>query len=305
MPDDDPEFFGSDAHVAMQTTVLRMGPLLRGRAGFCTAGRLAVISLLALSASAQAADDVDLKHLKATNSCFRCDLSEAELREANLSGADLREANLFGAELFAADLSGADLTDIYLIDADLSGADLTNADLRFANLNGANLRGANLTGADLTKATLSQADLSKADLSEAFLLKARLFHTNLTGTNLAKTDWDNAFCRDPAVNQNFLCTLEELKAAGALVALTDPPHGFSGTALFNFDIAPFGTPVTATIGSTEVATATVTTDGAYKFRIHQPPGQSYVGKEITFKVGGFAAAATSTWEAGKEDFLNL
>ncbi len=39
MLDDDPEFFGSDAHVAMQRTVLRMAPLLRGSAGFCTAGR--------------------------------------------------------------------------------------------------------------------------------------------------------------------------------------------------------------------------------------------------------------------------
>ena len=134
MPDDDPEFFGSDAHVAMQITVLRMGPLLRGSAGFCTAGRLAVISLLALSASAQAADDVDLKRLEATNSCFRCDLSEAELREANLSGADLREANLFGAELFAADLSGADLR----------GANLARTRLRRANLTGADLRGADL-----------------------------------------------------------------------------------------------------------------------------------------------------------------
>ena len=43
MPDDDPEFFGSDAHVAMQSTVLRMGPLLRGSAGFCTAGRCIIV----------------------------------------------------------------------------------------------------------------------------------------------------------------------------------------------------------------------------------------------------------------------
>ena len=229
----------------------------------------------------------------------------ANLPGIDLSGANLPAANFYGAYLAGADLTGVNLVGANLQRADLSGSDLTNADLRFADLNGANLRGANLTGANLTKATLSQADLSKADLTEAYLLTARMFHTNLTGTNLARTDWNNAFCRDPAVNQNFLCTLEELKAAGALVALTDPPHGFSGTALINFDIAPFGTPVTATIGSTEVAATTVTTHGAYKFRIHQPPSQAYVGKEITFKVGGFAAAATSTWEAGKEDVLNL
>ena len=83
---------------------------------------LAVISLLALSASAQAVDDIDLKHLKATNRCFKCDLSEAKLREANLSGADLREANLFGAELFGADLSGADLRGANLVRAQIGRA---------------------------------------------------------------------------------------------------------------------------------------------------------------------------------------
>ena len=228
------------------------------------------------------------------------DLSGADLREAHFAEADFYQANLSGATLTDANLVGA-----YLQSADLSGANLSNADLRFADLSGANLGGANLTGADLTKAIFIQANLSKANLSEARLLATKLYFADLTGTNLAKTDWNNAYCRDPAVNQIFLCTLEELQAAGALVTLTDPPHGFSGKALINFDIAPNGTPVTATIGSTEVAATTVTTDGAYKFRIHQPAGQNYVGKEITFTVGGFAAAATSTWEAGKEDFLNL
>ena len=229
----------------------------------------------------------------------------AYLPGIDLSDANLPSANFYGAYLAGANLTGANLVSANLQRADLSGADLTNADLRFANLNGANLRGANLTGANLIKATLSQADLSKADLSEAFLLTAKLFHTKLDGTNLARTDWNNAFCRDPAVELNFSCTLEELKAAGALVAVTDPPHVFSGSALINYDVAPDGTIVTAMIGATEVATTKVTRDGAYTFRIHQPSGQSYVGKEITFKVGGFAAEATSTWEAGKVDVLNL
>ena len=245
------------------------------------------------------------KEIESLSSARVDGLVGADLRGVDLSGANLPAVNFYKANLSGVVLTGANLIGADLNRTDLSGADLSNADLRFANLNGANLSGANLTGANLTKATLNQADLSRADLSEAFLLTARLFHTKLTGTNLAKTDWNNAFCRDPAEDQNFLCTLEELQAAGALVALTDPPHGFSGTALFNFDFAPDGTPVTATIGTTEVAMTTVTTDGAYKFRIHQPPGQSYEGKEITFKVGGFAAAATSTWEAGKEEFLNL
>ena len=219
--------------------------------------------------------------------------------------AALRVEGLVGANLPGIDLSGANLPAANFHRAYLAGADLSNADLRFAELNGANLSGADLTGANLSKATLSQADLSKADLSEAFLLTARLFNTNLTGTNLAKTDWNNAYCRDPATDQNFLCTLEELQAAGALAALTDPPHRFSGTALIDPDLAPDGTTVIATIGATEVASTKVTTGGSYKFRIHQPPGQSFAGKEITFKVGGFSALATATWEAGGENLLNL
>lgn len=228
------------------------------------------------------------------------DLHGLDLSEVNLPSADLYKANLSGAVLTGATLIGAKLQS-----ADLSGADLTNADLRFADLNGANLRGANLTGANLTEATLSQADLSNANLSEAYLFMAKLFHTKLVGTNFARTEWNNAYCRDPAVEQNFWCNIDELKAAGALVTLTDPPHGFSGTALINYDIAPVGTPVTATIGTTEVATTTVTTGGAYTFRIFPPPGRSYVGQEITFLVGGFAATVTATWEAGREEFLNL
>ena len=229
----------------------------------------------------------------------------ANLPGIDLSGANLPAANFHRAYLAGADLTGANLVGAILQRADLSGADLSNADLRFAELNGANLSGADLTGANLSKATLSQADLSKADLSEAFPLTARLFNTNLTGTNLAKTDWNNAYCRNPATDQNFLCTLEELQAAGALAALTDPPHRFSGIALIDPDLAPDGPTVIATIGATEVASTKVTTGGSYKFRIHQPPGQSFAGKEITFKVGGFSALATATWEAGGENLLNL
>jgi len=128
----------------------------------------AVISLLALSASAQAVDDIDLKHLKATNRCFKCDLSEAKLREANLSGADLREANLFGAQLFGADLSGADLRGANLTRSRLRGADLTGADLSYAYLGGAYLSGAELSGADLSEPDLQlTSELTQQQVSSA------------------------------------------------------------------------------------------------------------------------------------------
>ena len=228
-----------------------------------------------------------------------------DLRGVDLSGANLPGANFYQANLSGVDLSGANLIGALLPRVDLSGADLSNADLRSADLNGANLTGDNLTGANLTKAILNQANLAKADLSEAFLLTARLFHTGLTGTNLAKTDWYSAYCFDPAFEVNFWCTLAILQGRGALVTDTPPPHTFSGMALVNFGAAPPDTIVTATISAIEVASTEVTTDGAYSFRIHEPPGQFFDGKEITFKVGGFTASTTSTWEAGGVDTLNL
>jgi len=82
--------------------------------------------VLALAATpASAFDAKQLAKFKATNSCEKCDLSEAnlkwaKLRGANLSGANLKDANLSGADLRKAKLSGADL----------SGADLEKADLK-------------------------------------------------------------------------------------------------------------------------------------------------------------------------------
>ena len=77
--------------------------------------------------SVQAIDDIDLKHLKATNNCFGCDLSEAELREANLSGADLREA-----DLGEADLSGADLHEVNLSGVGSAQAPSSNNTFRYS-----------------------------------------------------------------------------------------------------------------------------------------------------------------------------
>ena len=229
----------------------------------------------------------------------------ADLSGIDLSGANLPSANLYNADLSGSNLSGANLVGTALPSANLSRADLSNADLRFADLNGANLSGANLTGADLTRAILSQADLSGADLSEAFLLRVDLSNANLTGANLAKTDWNNALCRNPDIFPNAWCTLKELQAAGALAALTSSPHVFSGMALINYEAAPPRTTVTATIGSVEVAETVVTTEGAYKFRVHEPSGQNFTGKEITFKIGGSTASTTATWKAGGDDVLNL
>ena len=79
--------------------------------------------LMGLSWHVGAFDEDDLKKLKATNECLKCDLSRV---------------NLKGAYLYAANLTGAWLSGVNLTDANLTGADLTDAE----NFNTANTTGA-------------------------------------------------------------------------------------------------------------------------------------------------------------------
>ena len=77
--------------------------------------------------TAQASDPTQLEQFLRTNSCPKCDLTEANLlglgmAKADLRGAFLGSANLYRANLLEADLTGADLTG-----ADLSGANLKDA----------------------------------------------------------------------------------------------------------------------------------------------------------------------------------
>jgi len=71
------------------------------------------------ASSASAFDPDDLQRLRDTSECYKCDLSEADLR-----GAFLREADIS--------------------DADLSGADLTNANLSRATMKGVTLCNTNM-----------------------------------------------------------------------------------------------------------------------------------------------------------------
>ena len=59
------------------------------------------------ASSASAFDPADLKKLKGTNGCVKCDLTRANLSYANLCGAELPGANLTSAKLSGAKLEGA------------------------------------------------------------------------------------------------------------------------------------------------------------------------------------------------------
>ncbi len=148
----------------------------------------------------------NVKKLKETKSCPRCDLADAQLRAmdltganltgANLTGATLSGVNLAGASLTGANLSGANLREVNLRDVDLTGANLTGANLTGAKLTGANLTGAKLPGVNLTEVDLTGvvltgvdlagADLTKVDLPGVALSEANLREANLTGANLSR-----------------------------------------------------------------------------------------------------------------------
>ena len=70
---------------------------------------LPIFFLFLFSAQTGAFDEGDLKKLKATNACVKCDLSGTNLSGANLKGANLDGANLQDAILDNAILTGANL----------------------------------------------------------------------------------------------------------------------------------------------------------------------------------------------------
>ena len=147
---------------------------------------LPIFFLFLFSAQTGAFDEGDLKKLKATNACVKCDLSGT-----NLSGENLKGANLDGANLQEANLEGANLEWAYLHGANLKGANLERANLGWAVLFDANLTGAILREADLWEAYLKVANLSRANLTRANLTDA-----DLTNAIMMKAIVQGAiFCR--------------------------------------------------------------------------------------------------------------
>lgn len=123
-----------------------------------------------------------VQQLMETNSCIRCDLSNADL-----SGLDLDKANLEGSNLSGANLANADLSGAYLVGADLIGANLTETDLSRAKLGLANLASARMDAVDL-----HAASLPLANLQDTTMIKAKLDGANLTGAYLVNVDLSEA-----------------------------------------------------------------------------------------------------------------
>ena len=182
-----------------------------------------ILLLFFLSGELFAYKNSDLKKLKNTKKCIKCDLSGANLQYTNLSGSNLNKANLSKANLSKANLNKANLSETNLNKANLRRADLTGVDLRNANLKSAKLTGADLTGAILSGAILTGAILSWAKLVDGDLTGADLRGANLTGTNLK-----NAKLTKIIIDKKVISTNEFLERSAGVtseVAFEKPSLG--------------------------------------------------------------------------------
>jgi len=97
--------------------------------------------------------------------------------------------------------------------------------------------------------------------------------------------------------------------ATALAQQPPLPSVFGGTAILDGATAADGTEVSAWIDGAKVATTTVNPNGNnpgnYALKIPQPPGRSYNGQEVAFRIGDFTTAEIGTWEGSGGGILNL
>ena len=82
------------------------------------------------------------------------------------------------------------------------------------------------------------------------------------------------------------------------------PHAFLGAATINGSPAADGTVVAALVDGRQVAAKSVS-GGSYPVLLVEPDGDSFVGKVVTFTIGGFPAAETAFWLQGEVTELNL
>ena len=82
------------------------------------------------------------------------------------------------------------------------------------------------------------------------------------------------------------------------------PHAFLGSATINGSPAADGTVVAALVDGRQVVAKSVS-GGSYPVLLVEPDGDSFVGKTVTFTIGGFPASETAFWIQGEVTELNL
>ena len=179
-----------------------------------------ILSFFFLSGELFAYKKSDLKKLRDTKKCIKCDLSGANLQYTNLSETNLNMANLNMANLYKANLQYTNLSETNLNNANLRRSDLTGADLTGAILNKAKLTGADLTGAILRGAILKDSILSWAKLVDADLRGADLRGANLTGTNLKCANLTEIIIDKKVISTNEF--VEKLVGVKPVVVVGEP-----------------------------------------------------------------------------------
>ena len=82
------------------------------------------------------------------------------------------------------------------------------------------------------------------------------------------------------------------------------PHAFLGLATVNGNPASDGTVVAAFVDGRQVVAESVS-GGSYPVLMVEPDADSFVGKTVTFTIGGIPANETATWAQGEVTQLDL
>ena len=82
------------------------------------------------------------------------------------------------------------------------------------------------------------------------------------------------------------------------------PHAFLGLATVNGNPASDGTVVAALVDGRQVVAKSVS-GGSYPVLLVEPDADSFVGKTVTFTIGGIPANETALWVQGEVTQLNL
>ncbi len=82
------------------------------------------------------------------------------------------------------------------------------------------------------------------------------------------------------------------------------PHAFLGLATVNGNPASDGTVVAAFVDGRQVAAESVS-GGSYPVLMVEPDADTFVGKTVTFTIGGIPANETALWAQGEVTQLNL
>jgi len=148
-------------------------------------------TVLSTLASAKATyDEADLEQFNKTNSCIKCDLSNASVNAKE--NALLNESILIGATL-KGNFTNSSFLNAILTQANFNyhkpqvmTSQFQGSTMQYANVSGVSFSGSNFEGANLRNVNFTDANLSSANFTNADITNAKLDNSILIGSNLTK-----------------------------------------------------------------------------------------------------------------------